>query len=85
MSFRDIAEVSGLDRSSVIRISRRTTWRGMNIDVIQKFSLACGVNLANGNHSTRRFIRRGLKSLLRYSSQGQQKTLRRGMAELSSV
>jgi hypothetical protein len=42
---REIAEISGLSRQSVIAISRKRTWRWMRLDTIQRFSLACGGNL----------------------------------------
>jgi hypothetical protein len=45
MSHSDIARVSGLERSTVAKLSKRTTWSGLTIDTIQRFSLACGVNL----------------------------------------
>ena len=44
MSSRDIAYVSGLDRATVDRLSRKQDWLGVEVDTAVRFSLACGVN-----------------------------------------
>lgn len=44
MSHRDIAKISGLALTTVVEISFRKSWAGLNVDTIQKFCEACGVN-----------------------------------------
>lgn len=60
MSHSDLAQKSGLSRSYVAIISLRSTWKGIPIDVVQRFSEACGVNLVNPQ-SAMEFIRRAKK------------------------
>lgn len=45
MSHRELAEASGLSKSYVAELSRKTSWRGQRIEVIVNFSRACGVDL----------------------------------------
>lgn len=44
LSSREIAEISGLDRHTVDRLSTKTSWDGVRVDTAVKFALACGVN-----------------------------------------
>lgn len=44
-SHMDIANESGLGKSTVAKFSRLTTWRGMKIEDIDAFASACGVNI----------------------------------------
>ena len=46
MTRREIAEQSGLSLSQVDRLSLLARWDGVRLDVAERFSLACGVNLA---------------------------------------
>lgn len=45
MSVSEIARRAGIGRSSVVAISSKTTWRGITLDTIIRFTSACGVNL----------------------------------------
>ncbi len=53
MSLRDIARASGLSKSYVAMLAERRSWRGVTLDVADKFSAACGVDLAKVNHANR--------------------------------
>ena len=44
-SHSDIAKQSGLSRSFVATLSKRRSWKGIPVNVIDSFSEACGVNL----------------------------------------
>lgn len=44
MTHTEIAIKSGLPLASVAEISMKTSWRGLRIEVIEAFSLACGVD-----------------------------------------
>lgn len=44
-SHRDLAKASGLSVWTVRNLSLRKNWNGLNIDVIEAFASACGVNL----------------------------------------
>lgn len=44
LSHNDIAECSGLNRSTVKELSFATSWRGHTIETIVAFAEACGVN-----------------------------------------
>lgn len=45
MSTRDLAAKSGLSKSYVSNLSKRSTWKGIPIDVVDRFVAACGINL----------------------------------------
>jgi hypothetical protein len=45
MSYSEIAARSGLNRSTVVAISSKTSWRGLTLDTIIRFTNGCGVNL----------------------------------------
>jgi hypothetical protein len=82
MSYSDIADVSGLDRSTVIRISGRSTWRGMKVDTVQRFSLACGINLTAGKRDHMKLMRTGMRLMLRMANPKQRAMLKRILGEL---
>lgn len=42
---RDIAEICGLPKSTVHQVSLRPNWNGVTVEVMEKFSHGCGVNL----------------------------------------
>lgn len=51
LSHSDIAERSGIPRSTVAMLSRLTTWSKVSFDVADRFAKACGVDLAHpGKH-----------------------------------
>lgn len=51
MSHADIAAVSDLPRSTISDLSRRHSWTGVRIEVIDAFTRGCGVDLTNpGRH-----------------------------------
>lgn len=56
MTTREIAEASGLPKSTVSDISKRTSWSGLQIETIEKFSTGCGVDLLRC-HSQKRFLK----------------------------
>lgn len=45
LSHTDISKASKLSRSYVAELSRRKNWNGIPIDVVERFSRGCGVNL----------------------------------------
>lgn len=45
LSHSDIAKASGIARSTVAKLSSLTSWKGVAIDVADRFAAACGVNL----------------------------------------
>lgn len=47
MSSKDIAEKADLSRSYVASLSARRTWKGIPIDVVERFTTACGVDILN--------------------------------------
>lgn len=53
-SHQDIANDSGLPKSTVADMSRKQSWRGFRIDEADQFSRACGVNLADIYEAPRR-------------------------------
>ncbi len=82
LSYAEISEISGLSSSTVVRISHRTTWRGMRVETVQRFSLACGVNLAAADSNHVHFIRHHMRAMLKNANPNQRKMLRRLIAEL---
>jgi hypothetical protein len=42
---REIAKLSGISKSLVADLSLKTTWRNVSAGVIEKFTVACGVDL----------------------------------------
>lgn len=45
LSHRELAKISGLSKSTVATLSLKDSWNGVAIDVVVKFSRACGVDL----------------------------------------
>jgi len=45
LSHDDLAEISGLHKATIQRLSLLTSWRGVTVDTMERFSSACGVNL----------------------------------------
>lgn len=45
LSVRELAQLSGLSKSTVSELSLKKTWDGVSIDVVVRFSEACGVDL----------------------------------------
>lgn len=45
MSHRDIAHASGLSIGCVAKLSLKSSWKGVDIDIVERFATACGVNL----------------------------------------
>ena len=62
MSHREIAEKSGLSKSTVSDLSRRTSWNGIDIDTVVAFSQACGIDLLRTGKLRDSVKRRGLGS-----------------------
>lgn len=72
MSHTDIAKASGLSRSFVAVLSKRRTWKGIPINVIDSFSIACGVNLSTPSE-TIDFLKNSDKNHLNGASLAQRK------------
>jgi hypothetical protein len=51
LSHREIEQVSKLPKSTVAELSFRTTWKGVEVDVVEAFSAACGVNHLSSKRS----------------------------------
>ena len=45
MSTRELAKRSGIPRATVAELSLKTSWQGIRVDLIDRFSTACGVDL----------------------------------------
>jgi hypothetical protein len=60
LSHTELANRSGLERSTVAKLSQQPTWGDCSLVTIEKFSTACGVNLL---HTSRQkdFLKRRLK------------------------
>lgn len=71
-SHSDLARESKLSRSYVAVLSRKRTWKGIPIDVVERFSSACGVNLMAPS-KTREFLKRAKKEHLQNASGAQRK------------
>lgn len=67
-SHQDIAEDSGLPRSSVADMSQKRSWRGVRIDEADRFAHACGVNLADIEDAIKRL--RSQRARLQHLRQG---------------
>jgi hypothetical protein len=72
MSHRDIAQASGLSKSTVAILSLKRSWNGVPIDVVVRFSSACGVDLMNRKKVTR-FLRTAKRVHMRNASPQQKK------------
>lgn len=79
MSCRDLAVEAGLSKSYVAELSRKRTWAGIPIDVVEKFSLACGVDLTR-TRNVKIYIRRNKKIHLRAAVPVQRKFFKSLMA-----
>lgn len=72
MSHRDIALASGLSKSKVATLSKKRSWNGVPIDMVVRFSAACGVHLHNPKRAVD-FLRRRKKSHVLKAKPAQQK------------
>lgn len=82
LSHSDIAKLTGIPRSTVADISVRDTWAGLAIDVIDKFSRACGVNLLAPAKRLDQW-KRGKLVYLRRADKNQSKFYKRLTAKLT--
>lgn len=76
LSHREIASLSGLSKSTVAALSTKSTWAGISIDTVVKFSRACGVNLAAPS-KTLDYIRRRKQAHLKKAKGNQAKLVGR--------
>lgn len=60
MSAADLAEKSGLDRSTITKLSHLTSWEHCTLDTILRFSEACGVDLLRPARAVRALKRNKL-------------------------
>lgn len=82
MSHEDVARRSGLHRATVIRLSHRTTWKGIPPETIDAFCRGCGIDILRpGRRRDKRVIRAGALTLLRKAKPVQRRMLAR-MLEL---
>jgi hypothetical protein len=72
MSHRDLASASGLSKTKVAELSLRKTWDGVPIDVVVRFSLACGVDLMRPKR-TLAYLRRARRMHLQNATPAQKK------------
>jgi hypothetical protein len=70
----EIARRSGMTERSVLNLSRKTSWAGLTLDVIDAFTSACGVSLFHLSRQ-KRFWRDGKKEYLFNGSPRQRKML----------
>lgn len=47
LTVREIADLSGINARTVKRLSNKTTWDGVRVEVAFAFAKACGVDLMN--------------------------------------
>ena len=45
MSVRDLAEVTGVSRTTISELSMKKTWKGVKVELVEAFANACGVDL----------------------------------------
>lgn len=57
LSVRELAQLSGLSKSTVAELSLKRSWTGVPIDTVVRFSRACGVNLV-APREARKYLRR---------------------------
>lgn len=74
MSVRDIAKIANLTPSYVSVLSKKTSWNGVSIDIVQRFSEACGVDFMNPN-PTVTFFRESKMIYMNQATVSQKKTL----------
>ena len=55
LTVAQIAKAAGLSTRTVKRLSNRSSWDGLTIEVVFAFSKACGVNLLKPSLSRRKF------------------------------
>lgn len=55
LTVAQIAKAAGLSTRTVKRLSNRSSWDGLTIEVVFAFSKACGVNLLKPSISKRKF------------------------------
>lgn len=72
MSHRDIAHASGLAKTKVAELSLKKSWKGVPIDVVVKFSSACGVDLLR-SRKTLAYIREAKRAHLKNATPAQKK------------
>jgi hypothetical protein len=72
LSTREMAALSGLARTTVAALSKKTTWEGVPVDTMVKFSLACGVNHLRARRQVE-YIRRSKVVHMKYSRGRQRK------------
>jgi hypothetical protein len=72
MSHRDIAKASGLPKTKVAELSLKKSWKGVPIDVVVRFSSACGVDLLRSK-KTLSYIRRAKRVHLQNATPAQKK------------
>lgn len=44
LSHEELAKLSGLSRSTIAELSFKTSWKGVTVDVADRFAAACGIN-----------------------------------------
>lgn len=74
LTVRELAERSGLPRSTVCAISKLTTWRSVAIGDAEKFSRACGVDLLRLRRHIE-YVKHRMKSSIRNASPIQRKMI----------
>lgn len=74
MSYTEIAVRSGLSRATVIKLSHKASWDGVNITQIDKFTKACGVDLLRIGPQVA-FLRRRKMDYLKRAPKHQQRLL----------
>lgn len=76
MTTDEITSISGLGRSNVDKISKLLSWRSVKVEVVMRFSMACGVNLfALKQHKD--FWRRRKLDYLNHLTSAQKRMVRR--------
>lgn len=74
LTVREIADRSGLSRSTVAAVATLTTWNDISVGVMAKFTLGCGVDLLRMRRQ-KQFFKNGMKSVIRTATPAQRQMI----------
>jgi hypothetical protein len=81
MSNLDLAKMTGLSRSTICKLSQLDRWDSVSAGVMQRFSIACGVDLlAPGDQ--KKFIARSRLDYMDRTSPAQRRMMKRIISDL---
>lgn len=74
MSHADLAQATGLAKSTISKLSLKSSWNGVPVDVMDSFMAACGVDLMRPSR-VRNYLRTGKMRHLKAMNAHQRKFL----------